>query len=138
MSVDRFDYVGDRAVMRWLGLRVDGFGREWTDLGTVIVEEAKVDEYDVPRPAATVKVEVQAHPALNWRFTVTRPRDDVEELGGGRWRAVYEPAERFEITTRSGGFTEYWVAARLVAQRRLVVRELGSATVDDGGTAGTN
>lgn len=129
-----YTHNGDRALMESLGLKVDDFGRDWTDLGTVIVSEAE-DAGFGPKPASTVKVEVTALPAQFWRFTITRPRDEIEDIpddappvpheqgsvGAGRWRAVYEPVEVFEMRTGSGAFSTYWPAADLFAQHMLVV-----------------
>jgi hypothetical protein len=113
-------YSWDEPLMRVLGLRTTGFEREWTDLGTVTVEEAEPEGEYGPRPAATVKVEVLALPAQFWRFTVTRPRDEAETVDG-EVRGIYEPVEIRVITTGSGSFSEYWPSARLVASHCLNV-----------------
>ena len=120
-------YISDRALLESLGLKVDGFGRDWTDLGTVEVREADTEnEYDCltgPRPAATVKVEVSAMPAQFFRFTITRPQDfvmdDAEAPRG--FRAVYEPVEVFEMSTGSGNFSAYWPMAKAIAENMLSV-----------------
>lgn len=126
---DTFDaYSGDKGLMASLGLRTWGFKHEWTDLGTVVVEEADTEnEYNCPtgpRPAATVKVEVSAMPAQFWCFTVTRPRDEVKHLDDGSWHSVYEPVERFEVKTGSGSFSEYWPMAKALAQHTLTVQRI--------------
>lgn len=114
--------------MERLGLRTTGFGRDWTDLGTVTVSEAETENpYDSPtgpKPATTVKVEVSALPAQFWRFTVERPRDETEDVAGGGFRAIYEPMERFVITTGSGGFTNYWPIAKAVAEHLVNIERV--------------
>lgn len=114
-------YESDRALLESLGLRTQDFGRDWTDLGTVTVEEAEPRNEYGPRPAATVRVEVAALPAQFWRFTVTRPRDESETLPDGRVRGIYEPVETRVVTTGSGNFGEYWPAAKMIAQHVLDV-----------------
>lgn len=123
-----YEHNGDLALLQELGISTGPFGREWTDLGTVTVQEAETtNEYHCrtgPRPAAVVKVEVVAYPAQFWRFTVTRPRDETEndpEAPNG-FRSVYEPVEVFEITTGSGGFSDYWPIAKAVAQNMVNVK----------------
>lgn len=111
-----YTHNGDRDLMLSLGLRVDNFARGWTALGTVVVVPAEQE-----RPAATVEVEVLALPAQAWRFTITRPRDAVEDLPDGGWRAVYEPLERFVMNTGTGGFGEFWPTARMVALHWLTI-----------------
>lgn len=113
-------YAQDVALMQQLGLRTDNFGRDWTHLGTVTVDEAEPEDRFGPRPASTVRVEVAALPAQFWRFTVTRPRDECETVDG-EVRGIYEPVEVRVITTGSGRFGEYWPVARMVAQHVLSV-----------------
>lgn len=120
MNFDAYTHNGDRKLLQELGLAVFGFGVDWIDLGTVVLFEAEERTYGNPpetktAPATTVKVEVSCLPAQFWRFTVTRPRDQVDELGEGRWRTVYEPVEVFEITTGSGGFSGYWPGVKQIA-----------------------
>ena len=90
------------------------------------MQEAEPDGEYGPRPAATVQVEVSAMPAQFFRFTITRPRDDVEELAepgpdGRTWRAVYEPVEVIEVTTGSGNFREFWPTAKFIAENAMSV-----------------
>lgn len=132
---DAYEHNGDRVLLESLGLRTTGFGRDFTDLGTVVLEEAKEQTYGNPEetkvcPATTIKVEVGALPAQFWRFTITRPRDEVEELPGkdergrDRWRSVCEPAEVFVMTTGSGGFGTYWPMAKLIARHMADVERV--------------
>jgi hypothetical protein len=127
MSIDRLlngpwsAYADDVALMEKLGLRTTDFGREWTDLGTVTVQEAEPNDEYGPRPASTVKVEVSAMPAQFWRFTVTRPKDDAEVTADGKVRGIYEPLEIRVITTGSGSFTRYWPVAEMMAEHCLDV-----------------
>lgn len=118
---DAYEHNGDRALMESLGLRTTDFGRGWTDLGIVTVQEAEPDGEYGSRPAATVKVEVSAMPAQFWRFTVSRPRDDAETLPDGTVRGIYEPIEVRIITTGSGSFGTYWPMAKLMAEHCLSV-----------------
>lgn len=104
-----YEHNGDRALMESLGLKTTGFGRDHTDIGTVVVEEARGG-----KPAATVKVEVTALPAQFFRFTVTRPCDD----GDGT------TAEVFVIRTGTGGFSEYWPMAREIARNMVNVTKV--------------
>lgn len=128
-------YPKDQAVLLSLGLSThSGIGDDgWVDLGTVVVHRAENQTFGDPEetkicPATTVRVEVYSAPAQFWRFTVTRPRDEIEELGeaDGRrlWRAVYEPVEVFEITTGSGSFSEYWPGVKLVAEHCFEVERV--------------
>lgn len=125
-----YQHNGDHAAMTKLGLKTTGFMDDWTDLGTVEVEAARpaTDEGEPFRPAATVKVEVSSHPAMFWRFTVTRPREEIvyEDASdvNGPWHVVHEPCEVFEVTTGSGGFTSFWPAAAAVAQDMLNVAKV--------------
>lgn len=112
-------YSSDEALLQSLGLRTTDFGGGWTNLGTVVVEEAEPDGEFGPRPASTVRVEVQALPAQFWRFTVIRPRDACETLPDGSVRGTYEPLEVRVVTTGSGTFTEYWAVAAMVAHHLL-------------------
>lgn len=131
-----YEHNGDRVLLESLGLRVTGFRRDWTDLGTVTLREAEPDGEFGPRPATTIKVEVEAFPAMIWRFTITRPRDETEEIpddappvpyeqaradGTNRWRAIYEPVEVFEMRTGSGGFSTYWPTAKQIAEHMVDV-----------------
>lgn len=125
-----YTHNGDRALMAELGLRTDGFDSEFTPLGTVVVEEAEPDGQFGPRPAVEVAVEVSALPAQFFRFTIRRPRDEVEDLPEGEtdphtghgWRGVYEPVEVFVMTTGSGGFGDYWPIAKAVAQNMVNIK----------------
>ena len=127
-----YDHNGDRALLESLGLRATGFNQDWTNLGTVTVHEAREQTYGNPQetkvcPAATVQAEVRALPAQFWRFTITRPRDEIEDLGedgGGLWRSVYEPVKRFVVTTGSGGFSNYWPTAKAIAGNMIDVEQL--------------
>lgn len=136
---DAYEHNGDRELMESLGLQTTDFGREWTDLGTVTVEAARTERFgkvagkrmtpepEYHRPAATVKVEVSAMPAQFWRFTITRPREEIEDWKGGGttygFRPIYEPVERFTMRTGSGGFGEYWTAAKACAQNCLSIQK---------------
>lgn len=115
-----YTHNGDHDLLASLGLKTDDFGREWTPLGTVVVQEAEPNGEFGPRPAATVDVEVSALPAQWWRFTISRPRDDSETVDG-EVRGIYEPLERFVMTTASGGFTTYWPIAKLIAEHMLYI-----------------
>lgn len=114
---------GDVGLLISLGLRTTDFQREFTDLGTVIVEEAEPDGEYGPKPASTVKVEVAAMPAQFWRFTVTRPQDN-SELVNGKVRGIYEPVEIFILSTGSGRFSEYWPIAKRVAENMLDIKQV--------------
>lgn len=70
----------DEALMRRLGLRLKGYTREWTRIGTVSFGLSRAD------------VEVQALPALGWRFTVYQ----------------YAAEQPLVISTGTGLFTDYW------------------------------
>lgn len=130
-----YTHNGDRDLMASLGLR-PGVLRagEWTDLGTVTLRAAEEQTYGNPEetklcPATTVKVEVCAYPAQFWRFTITRPQDQTEHYGKDErgidlWRAIYEPVERFVMTTGSGGFSNYWETAKAVAENMVNVERL--------------
>ena len=111
-------YGKDAEALRLLGLKTNGFGRDWTDLGTVVVEEADPDGEYGPRPAATVKVEVSSMPVLFWRFTITRPRDESTTVDG-KVVGVYEPLEKFVMSTGSGTFCEYYPMAEMVAMNMV-------------------
>ncbi len=124
-SRDAYKHNGDEDKLRSLGLRTTNFGRAWTDLGTVTVEEAEPDGDFGPRPAATVRVEVMALPSMGWRFTIVRPREEVEDLGGGAWRAVYEPCETIVFETGSGGFVGFWPTAELMATHMIEIKQAG-------------
>lgn len=109
---EAYRHNGDHDLMTSLGLRTSGFGRDWTDLGTVTLDSQREE-----RPDTTIKVEVTAVPAQFFRFTITRPNEDNCENGG-------MPLEVFEITTGSGSFGEYYEVALLVAGDRLNVKEI--------------
>lgn len=131
-----YSHNGDHAFMVNLGLRADGYAlHEWTDLGTVIVEEADPEGEYGPRPSTSVRVEVYAAPAQFYRFTILRPRDDIETLPDGTVRAIYESRERMVLTTGTGGFQEFWAAAVLLAGNMLGVTEWGSETPEEGPAA---
>ena len=127
-----YRHNGDHELLESLGLRTWNFGREWTNLGTVIVREAETaNEYHCatgPRPATSVRVEVSAIPAQFWRFTITRPRDETVDDASVEYgfRSVYEPVEVFEITTGSGGFGGYWDIARAVAEHMVDIKAVSS------------
>jgi hypothetical protein len=127
MIFEAYKHNGDDELLRKLGLLTSAHRRAedgFIDLGTVTVAEGKDEEYGARKPPATVRVEVASMPAQFWRFTVERPRDATEELGGGKWRAVYEPVERFVVRTGSGGFGEFWpLAERLALHWFTVERE---------------
>lgn len=131
--VEAYTHNGDAKLLASLGLRTTDFGREWTDLGTVeIYPRATENGYNAltgPCPATTVKVEVVAYPAQFWRFTVTRPRDEVmdDEHAPYGFRAVYEPVQVYEISTGSGSFSGYWPAVKLIAEHMLEIKRLDSA-----------
>jgi hypothetical protein len=126
-------YRADVPLMTRLGLRTTGFGNDWTHVGTVEVLPAKAATPDDPhnpfRPATTVKVEVSAHPAQFWRFTITRPQDRCEDLPDGEFRVVHEPVEVIEVRTGSGPFGDYWPMADAIAKHLLTVTTKGE---DDG------
>ena len=111
-------YPRDRSLMMSLGLSVGRFCRDWTDLGTVVIHEA---DSEIPFPT-TVKVEVSALPAQFWRFTVTRPVDD---LGPRR-------PETLVVQTGSGAFSDYWPSVRHVADNCFTVVAASSRRPDDG------
>jgi hypothetical protein len=139
-----YTHNGDRDLLLSLGLKADNFGRDWTDLGTVIVSEAEPDGEFGPKPASTIKVEVSAYPAQFWRFTITTPRDECEDIPDDappqpheqgnsaykRWRAVYEPVEVYRVRTGSGGFSRYWPMAREIAEHMVIVERLAPASRD--------
>lgn len=122
MPDSAYTHNGDRDFMEALGLKVDGFVNDWTDLGTIILYEA-----DGPCPATTVRVEVSAHPAQFWRFTILRSRDESVTIDG-RVVGIYEPRERIVLETGSGGFQDYWGTVTLFANDMLNVTEQGSET----------
>lgn len=93
-----YRHNGDHELMTSLGLRTWSFHQEFTDLGTVIINEVHEES-----SAATIKVEVSALPAQFWRFTVTQ-EEGVTVL-----------------TTGSGGFSDYWPIAKLVADNMLII-----------------
>lgn len=124
-------YERDRTLMRSLGLKLSGYGRERTELGTVTIFPAEPNGPYGPRPATKVKVAVVAMPAQFWHFTVSRPRDEIEEdlpqpdaYTKSNWRAVYEPVEVFEISTGSGAFSEYWPMVKAVANHCFEVERV--------------
>ena len=68
-------YWRDEALMRRLGLKLTGYQREWTRIGTVHFNPG----------VSRADVEVQALPSLGWRFTVhhcASPRPLVVSTGG--------------------------------------------------------
>ena len=125
---EAYRHNGDFELLTSLGLKTWGFRRDWTDLGTIVLLPAEDNEFG-HKPETTIKVEVCAYPAQFWRFTITRPRDEVRDLDPdepdhpyqqgnrerGRWIAAYEPVEQFVMTTGSGGFTNYWDTAKQIA-----------------------
>lgn len=117
-----YSHNGDAELMRSLGLAT-AFGRDWTNLGIVTVEEAEPEGEFGPRPAALIEVEASAMPAQFWRFTIVRPRDDAETVGG-KVRGVYAPMERFILSTGSGGFGDYWPMAQAVARNMATVERV--------------
>jgi hypothetical protein len=129
-AVNAYTHNGDRELMRSLGLRTTGFGREWTELGTTVVVPAADarpgEEKQFPaRPAHTVKVEVSAFPAMFWRFTIFRTVEEVVEDGdgsaGSEWHTVLHP-ETIELCTGSGGFYTYWPTAEAIARNHMSIR----------------
>lgn len=106
MTVDAYEYNGDRARMEKLGLRTKDFKRDWTDLGM-----ASVGEPAEGGEPATIKVEVMARKGekgrddLHWRFTMTRHAADGTQV--------------IAMTTGSGTFREYFQTAEQWATRRL-------------------
>lgn len=122
-TFEAYTHSGDEELLGSLGLLTRADGPGWHDLGTATIQEAEMVE-GVRRPAATVQVEVMALPAQFWRFTITRPRDETEELGGGKWRPVYEPVERCVLETGSGAFSGYWPTAQLFAKNMLGYKDL--------------
>lgn len=119
-----YSHNGDFDLMQSLGLKTN-FDREWTDVGTVTVEEARDNEYGPDSiPAATVKVEVSAMPAQFFRFTVNTTENviDEEPYGDFHFTSRYEP-RRYVLKTGSGSFTEYWAVAKMMAQNMLTVEQ---------------
>jgi hypothetical protein len=116
-------YHEDAALMAKLGLKTGPFGRDWTDLGTVIVQEAEPDGQYGPRPESTVKVEVSAMPAQFWKFTIIRPKDDAKTVNG-KVIGIYEPLEKFVVRTGSGSFSQYWPTAEMIAHNTMCVEKL--------------
>jgi hypothetical protein len=121
---------GDRKLLAELGLRTHGFGRDWTDIGTVIHREAEETDHGL-RPATEVKVEVSALPAQFWRFTILRPREEIEDLeeedeNGRDWRCVYTPRQVIQFSTGSGSFSKYWEVAKLIAEHMIGIDHLDS------------
>lgn len=108
-----YTHNGDHNLLSSLGLKTSGFERDWTDLGTVVVQEADDNEYG-HLPAATVKVEVSALPAQFWKFTISRPIDDGKS----------EDVEVFEMHTGTGGFTDYWPMAKAVADNMISLEQI--------------
>lgn len=100
---EAYTHNGDAGLLASLGLQVTGFGRDWTDLGTVTLAEA------------TVKVEVSAMPAQFWRFTIDRPKDTADSPA---------PREQVVVETGSGSFADYWPTAEGVAQNVIQIREV--------------
>lgn len=128
-----YTHNGDRVLMESLGLQTYGFKREWTDLGTVVVAEAEEIEAGEPprkkmRPAATVQVEVIAHPAQFFRFTITRPQERIVDQKNKKWYVIYEPVQRFVIKTGSGGFGDYWPVAKMMAEHMIDVKRVAVNT----------
>lgn len=129
---EAYTYNGDDKLLASLGLRTSGVGHRWIDLGTVeVVPASDSNPYDCltgPSPASTVKVEVHSMPSMFWRFTLTRPRDEVvDDPSAPRgWRSVYEPCEVYEMSTGSGGFGEYWPIAEKWALHWFNIKPLDS------------
>lgn len=120
--VHAYKHNGDERLLKELGLRTTNFGRDWTDLGTVVVYEEEPEGEYGPMPATTVKVEVSAWPAQFWQFTITKPSDDSEVIDG-KVIGKYFPIQRFVLSTGSGSFCEYWEVAKLFAQNMVVMKE---------------
>lgn len=129
---EAYRHNGDYDLMESLGLKTR-FNRAWTDCGTVEVYPAEPAgpggpycEPEPEKPATTIKVECVAMPAQAWRFTITRPRDVVEDTPDGeyRFRVIYEPVEQFVINTGTGGFTEFYQVALMVAKHMLNVESI--------------
>ena len=106
-----YRHNGDHELLGSLGLRQHGFDRDWTALGTVTLPNG------AKTPAATVEVEVCALPAQFWRFTITRPRWDEDSDSYHTERSV--------MTTGSGGFSDFWPHAKLIAENMVRVEAAG-------------
>lgn len=124
---DVYTHNGDDELIASLGLKThDVSDKRWSDLGTVVLIEAEDKHFETATPpgphhcpATTVKVEVCSMPAQFWRFTVTRPREELDDDLDGPWKPVYEPVEVYEVATGSGGFCDYWPAIKLLAEHCL-------------------
>lgn len=114
-----YTHDGSWELMGKLGLKRN-FNREWTDVGTVVLdEEFNWHPYRAQRNALgqfvsrpRVKVEVSAVPAQFYRFTISRS----DELTG--------KPKLFVMRTGSGSFARYWPIAELIAQGMLDVKEV--------------
>jgi hypothetical protein len=73
-------HYDDEELMRRLGLRLRGYKRQWTRIGTVRLGLSRAD------------VEVSAIPAQSWRFTVHQ----------------YGAEQPLVISTGTGLFTGFW------------------------------
>lgn len=108
----------DRELMTGLGLRIEGFERDWTDIGTVELGEG----------GPIVQVSVAAAPALFWRFTINR------QASGQMDREI------LQVSTGSGSFSEYWPAVQQVAHHCFEVEWISRPVVEvdlpDGGVLG--
>jgi len=106
-----YRHNGDLELLQSLGLKTHGWvHHKWTNLGTIKLDKNS----DEPKPK--IKVEVYACPAQFFRFTITRGNED-------RYKHDYKPYETFVINTGSGGFSDYYGVALLIAQNMLTVKQ---------------
>ncbi len=95
-------YESDRDLLRTLGLKLDGYKRAWTYLGTVA------------HPSGNVRIEVSAMPAQSWRYVV--------DLGFADHLTV--------ISTGTGMFREYWPLVERVLSGEPIEQVIQAAPED--------
>lgn len=119
-----YTHNGDRELCEELGLKTTGWGREWTEIGTVIVAEEEYEKDYGHKHAATVKVEVSCLPAQFFRFTINVPVFKSEHLDETERSGWYGTKETI-LSTGSGGIGEYWPVAKLFAEDMISVAKPG-------------